>query len=140
MSDLGPPHRQLPALERDTRFFWTAGAAGTLLINRCDSCGRYQHPPLPNCPACGSDAINAAPVSGQGRIASFTINHQAWLPRLAVPYVFAVIELIEQAELYVFTNIIDCSVEQVHIGMPVEVRFEQHDDVYLPMFRPTRPT
>lgn len=77
-------------------------------------------------------------VSGRGRIASFTINHQQWIPRLAVPFVFAAVELIEQSELYVFTNIIDCRVDNVCIGMAVEVVFERHDDVFLPMFRPVR--
>jgi len=55
---------------------------------------------------------------------------------LAVPFVFAAVELIEQAELYVFTNIVGCSVEDVRIGMAVEVIFEQHGDIFVPLFRP----
>jgi uncharacterized OB-fold protein len=80
--------------------------------------------------------MNPSPVSGRARVTSFTVNHQTWVPGLAVPYVFAVVELVEQAELYLFTNIIECAVDQVRIGMPVEVLFEAHDDVFLPMFRP----
>jgi uncharacterized OB-fold protein len=64
------------------------------------------------------------------------VNYQQWVPGLEVPYVFAAVELIEQPELYVFTNIIGCPVEEVRIGMNVEVVFERHDEVYLPMFRP----
>lgn len=131
----GPP-RQLPALEPETRAFWTAGAERRLLITRCEACGLYQHPPLPRCPSCGSEAVTPAPVSGRALVASFTVNHQPWLRGLDAPYVFAAVELVEQAELYLFTNIVGCPVEAVRIGMSVKVRFEPHGDVFLPLFEP----
>jgi uncharacterized OB-fold protein len=127
-------HRQLPLIEAETGWYWTAGTEGRLLIARCGDCGRYQHPPLPRCPVCGSDAIAPAPVSGRGRIATFTINHEAWKPGLPVPFIFAAVELVEQPELYVFTNILG-PVEAVRSGLPVTVVFERHEDVFLPMFR-----
>lgn len=129
--------RQLPALDPDTQFFWIAGAEGRLKISRCVACRRFVHPPLPRCAACGSFDLTPAVVSGRGRVASFTVNHQPWLRGLAVPYVFAAVELEEQAELYVLTNIVDCAVDAVRIGMWVRVRFEKQDDVWLPLFRPS---
>jgi uncharacterized OB-fold protein len=113
-----------------------AGAEGRLSICRCESCARYIHPPMPRCTDCGSLKVSPQAVSGRARVATFTINHQVWVPGLAVPYVIAAVELVEQAELYVFTNIIDCPAEDVHIGMDVEVTFEQHGEIFLPMFRP----
>jgi uncharacterized OB-fold protein len=137
MQDAAPCRpRQLPALEPETAFFWTAGREGRLLICRCEACGRYQHPPLPRCPECGGGQLTPAPVSGRARVASFTVNQQAWVPGLAVPFVFAVVELVEQAELYVFTDIVGCPVDAVRIGLPVEVVFEQQEDVFLPLFQP----
>ncbi len=67
---------------------------------------------------------------------TFTINCHPWEPGLEVPYVVAVVELVEQDGLRVTTNIVDCPPSKVWIGMPVEVVFEQIDDVYLPLFRP----
>jgi uncharacterized protein len=131
-----PLNHHLPALETDSAFFWKAGAEGRLLISRCGACGRYQHPPLPHCALCGSGAPIPAPVSGRGRVATFTINEQRWTADLQVPFVFAAVELEEQSELYVFTNIVGCAVHEVRIGMPVSVRFEQHGEVYLPLFGP----
>jgi uncharacterized protein len=34
--------------------------------------------------------------------------------------------------------IVDCPVDDVHIGMPVQVTFEAHEDenIWIPMFRP----
>jgi uncharacterized OB-fold protein len=128
--------RQLPALERENRFYWTAGAQGRLEICRCGACGAYTHPPQPRCSRCRSADVAPAPVSGRGRVATYTVNRQAWMKGLQEPFVFAAVELEEQAELYVFTNIINCPVETVSAGMPVEVLFEQREDVYLPMFQP----
>jgi uncharacterized OB-fold protein len=128
--------RRLPASDGDGAFYWTAGAKGRLLIGRCAACARYIHPPLPRCPECGGQ-VGPQPVCGRGHVASFTVNHQAWAPGLPVPFVFAAVELAEQGELYVFTNIVGCASAAVRIGMAVEVVFEQHAEVYLPMFRPS---
>ena len=127
--------RKLPELESETAFFWTAGAEGQLKTQRCGACGHYQHPPLPLCPACHSDQVAPTVVSGRGRITSYTINHEPWLPGLEVPFVFAVVELAEQKELYLFTNIL-APVDSVRIGQPVSVCFEQQEDVWLPLFKP----
>lgn len=127
--------RKLPKLEPETAFYWTCGADGRLRIQRCGQCGTYQHPPFPRCSNCGSETVAPAPVSGKGRLASYTVNHEAWVPGLDVPFVFGVVELAEQAQLYVFTNVLG---KEVRIGMPLTVEFEHHDDVWLPMFREDR--
>jgi uncharacterized OB-fold protein len=74
-------------------------------------------------------------VSGKGRVATYTINHEPWYPGLEVPFAFAAIELAEQAELYVFSNVL-APVDRVKIGLPVSAEFEQREDVWLPMFVP----
>lgn len=135
MHEAPPPGRKLPRLEPESAFFWTSGAQGILQVQRCQSCGTYQHPPFPRCSSCGSEAVAPAPVSGKGRIASYTVNHEAWVPGLPVPFVFAAVELAEQKELYVFTNVL-APVDTVKVGLPVIVVFEQHEDVWLPMFHP----
>lgn len=128
--------RKLPALEPDSAFFWTSGEDGTLRIQRCGDCRAWQHPPFPRCTSCGSEAVGPEAVSGRGRVAAYTINYEPWVPGLEVPFVFASVELAEQAELYVFTNIL-APVDSVRIGMPVSVSFQQHEDVWLPMFSPS---
>ncbi|MFT3930274.1 MAG: OB-fold domain-containing protein [Spongiibacteraceae bacterium] len=133
--------RKLPILEPETAFFWTSGQSGKLHIQRCGDCGHWQHPPLPCCPVCHQQNVTPQPVSGRGRVATFTINYESWLPNMTVPFVFAAIELDEQPELYVFSNVL-CATDKVNIGdeikigMRVQVYFEQHDDIYLPLFQP----
>lgn len=129
------PKRQLPLLDAETGFFWTGGKEGRLLIQRCPACGTYQHPPLPRCRACHGEDVAPVAVSGRGRVVTYTVNHESWLPGLKVPFVYAAVELEEQAQLYVFTNI-SGPVEAVRTGLPVAVRFEPIEDVWLPLFDP----
>lgn len=129
--------RTLPALDAANRAFWTGGFEGRLLIARCGDCARYIHPPLPRCPDCGGHRIAPEPMSGRGTIASFTINHQPWVPDMSVPFVFAAVELAEQAGLHVFTNIVGIAPEAVRRGLAVRVTFAAQEDVSLPLFEPS---
>jgi uncharacterized OB-fold protein len=128
--------RQLPGLDQDNRPFWTGGASGELMILRCSRCARYIHPPLPHCGHCQTPDPVPVAVSGRGKVKSFTINHQAWVPGMQTPFVIAAIELDEQAELYVLSNVTGCAVEAVYSGMPVKVWFEQHGEIFVPLFAP----
>lgn len=129
------PERKLPQITPETEAFWTGGKNGRLLIQRCTNCGLYQHPPMPICSACRTETVGPVAVSGKGKVKSYTVNHQPWLPGLDEPFVFAVIELDEQPELYVFSNIL-APTDAVTSGMRVKVCFEHHEDVWLPMFEP----
>jgi uncharacterized OB-fold protein len=64
------------------------------------------------------------------------VNHQAWIPGFDPPYVVAIVELPEQEGLRLTTNIVGCAVEDVTIGLEVQVLFEHHDEVWIPLFRP----
>src|SRR5690606_30668280 len=116
-------------LDADNHAFWTSGQSGKLSITRCVQCRRYQHPPLPVCPECGG-ATQPEPVSGEGRVMTYSINYQPWVPQQEVPFVLAVVELVEQEGLWIMSNIVECAPEQVAVDMPVEICFEHHDDVW----------
>ncbi|HMC42178.1 MAG TPA: OB-fold domain-containing protein, partial [Acidimicrobiales bacterium] len=62
--------------------------------------------------------------------------HQPWYPGLDPPYVIAIVEIEEQTDVRLMTNIVNCEVDRVEIGMAVTVTFEQHDDVWIPLFEP----
>ena len=125
----------MPELEPLSEFFWTSGAEGILRIQHCDACGHWQHPPLVRCMKCHSADLAPQPVSGRGKVVSWTVNQQAWQKGMEEPFIFAVIGLAEKTELYVFTNLL-CAPEEAVSGMEVAVEFEQNEDVWLPLFRP----
>jgi uncharacterized OB-fold protein len=131
----GPQLRLLPRLADDVAFYWTSGADGTFRLLRCQDCGYFIHPPSPVCPRCLSRHLSPEVVSGQGRLESFTVNYQEWIPG-SEPYIIAWVSVDEQPELRITTNLVGVEPEDVTIGMPVRVVFEQNDDVFLPLFTP----
>jgi uncharacterized OB-fold protein len=132
----GELQRPLPVVTLDSRSFWTGGARSQLLIYRCSDCQYWVHPPVRFCPQCESRAVAPQVASGRAVVASYTVNHQAWLPGMEVPYVLALVEIEEQPDVRVVTNIVNCPVDAVHIGMKVKVTFQQHADIWLPLFEP----
>lgn len=124
----------LPELHFENVPFWTGGSKGELLITRCRPCARWIHPPLPRCPVCRGADVAPEAVSGRGRVHTFTVNHHAWFPGQAVPYVLAIVELEEQAGLRVATRLVGMAPRDARIGLAVRVRFEQVEDVWLPLF------
>ena len=129
--------RPLPQLTPFNEWFWTSGADGRLRIQRCTDCDTLVHPPTPICPACRSRAWAPSEVSGRATVVGFTVNQHQWLPDFEPPYVIANVALAEDPTVHLTTNIVGCAPDAVTIGQEVVVRFEQDDDVWLPLFEPT---
>jgi uncharacterized OB-fold protein len=128
--------RSLPLLTPLVEPFWTGGRDGKLRIHRCEDCGFWVHPPEPVCPSCLGRRVSPQPVSGRAELLTFTVNHQPWHPDLEVPYVIAIVELAGAPGVRLTTNIVNCPIAEVRIGMAVQVVFEQFEDVFLPLFEP----
>jgi uncharacterized OB-fold protein len=135
MSD--KPFRLQPLVDDENRHFWEGGRDGELKFLACTACGHFIHPPAPVCPECLGRDCEPRTVSGRAQVHTFTINHHPWVPGFDPPYVVAIVELEEQVGLRLMTNIVGCPIDEVHIGMPVEVCFEELEDgAYLPLFQP----
>jgi uncharacterized OB-fold protein len=129
--------RPLPAPTELSEEYWRAAAHGQLVIQRCDACGRWNHPPVIACPSCGTSAFQFAPVSGFGTIVEYVIVRQTKLGGFEdrVPYGAAAVELDEQEGLVVVGNVLGCLPEEVKIGARVRVEFEPIDKrIGLPQF------
>jgi len=131
----GPSLRLLPRLSDDNRFFWTSGERGELQILRCNACQFLIHPPGPICRRCLSRDVAPATVSGRGRVETFSVNYQQWIPG-SEPYIIAWVSIAEQPDVRLTTNLVGVEPEDVVVGMEVAVEFEHSEDVYLPLFRP----
>jgi acetyl-CoA acetyltransferase/uncharacterized OB-fold protein len=129
--------RPLPELTPANSWFWTSGADGMLRIQECSDCGQLVHPPVPICPYCRSRSSKPTAVSGRGTIVGFTVNSHRWLPDFDPPYVVANVALADDPSVHLTTNIVGCDPTDVRIGQEVAVRFEHHEDVWLPLFEPT---
>ena len=136
MSDPHPP-RPLPKLLPWSEWYWLSGEDGILRIQGCDECDALVHPPSAVCPVCRSSASSPREMSGLGTVIGVTVNHQQWLPGFEPPYVIANVALDDDPAIHITCNLVDADPDDVRIGMEVRVRFEHHDDVWIPVFSPT---
>ncbi|GAA5161394.1 MULTISPECIES: Zn-ribbon domain-containing OB-fold protein [Amycolatopsis] len=125
----------LPVPGELTAPYWEHARRHELALQHCRSCDRLWHPPLPRCPHCHSATLDWHRVSGRGTVYSATVvehpTHAALADR--VPYVVALVELAEGPR--VVANIRGCEPDEVHIGQPVRVTFEDvTDEITLPQF------
>ena len=127
--------RILPPLDAVNTPFWTGGGRGELLISHCSACGRWVHPPAAACPWCTGPLV-PEPVRGTGTLFTYTVNWHPYHPDVPPPYVIAIVELDEQTDLRLPTNIVRCDPDTLECGLPVRVLFERHGEVFVPVFEP----
>jgi len=126
--------RPRPIVDPLSRFYWEAGKEGGLKLLRCQDCGTWLHPPRPVCSHCLSENVAPEAVAGTGTVYSLTVNHQAWMPGLDLPYVIARVALDGVDGVLLTTNIVGDDALGVAIGDPVRVTFEEQDGIWFPLF------
>ncbi|HYA35840.1 MAG TPA: Zn-ribbon domain-containing OB-fold protein [Candidatus Binataceae bacterium] len=131
--------KPLPHIDEEMRPWWEALQRHELYIQKCRQCGETRYYPRAQCTQCLSPKTEWVRCSGRGKIYTFTVTHQNQAAgfRESLPYVLAYVELDEGVKL--LTNIVECRSEEVKIGMPVEVIYEDATPaVTLAKFRPAR--
>jgi hypothetical protein len=84
-----------------------------------------------------SDQVVWVKASGHATVLSYTIVYRPVTQAFAadVPYVVALVTLDEGPQM--MTNIVGCPPEQVKIGMPVQVTFDDWtEEIAVPKFKP----
>jgi uncharacterized OB-fold protein len=117
--------------------FWDALRRHELVVQRCDECGALRFVPSVRCRRCGSSSATWVPMSGDATVYTYTIVHRAPTPayQADAPYAIAYVELAEGPRMP--TRLVDVDTDEVAIGMPVEVVFDDvDDDLTLYRFRP----
>jgi uncharacterized protein len=109
--------------------YWDATSAGQLAIQQCDHCGQFAHPPTPVCGSCFAvpPAFSFTPVSGMGRVSTWTVFRQTFLPGFSddVPYVIGVVELDEQPGLRLIGRLNVDADHPVSVGDRASVTFDR---------------
>ena len=113
-----------PGMPLETQGFWDGCKRHELVIQRCTECGWYRHFPRPTCPKCRSFSYEWTRMSGKGRVDYFTIVRRPLFPGMPVPYNIVHVRLPEQEDIVLLGNLIDSEPEEIHVGMPVEMTFE----------------
>ena len=121
------PHPALwGVLYRSSGPLWEGVKEKKLLIQKCKGCGKLLHPPRPMCPACQSAEQEYVESSGKGKIHSFVTYNKSFHKGFKAPYSVVLVELEEGPRL--ISNTVDIKPEDIEIGMPVEITYEEIDE------------
>jgi hypothetical protein len=132
------PERPLPALsEPDTAPFWAATKDHRLSYQACAACGEIVFFPRRHCTGCLSTDLRWRDSAGAGTVYTFTVIRQHGQPyfRGRLPYVLGFIDLDEGFRLLAE---IDAAPDALRVGHRVELRWEDHAEVAIPIFRPVQ--
>ena len=136
MTDISRP---LPNLdELDTRDFWLATKHRELRYQRCGSCQTIVFHPRRHCTGCVNSDLEWLASEGRGTVYSYSIVRKSYHPffRDKTPYTVAFIDLDEGLRLLSNVTGIGDPLTDVTIGMSVEVEWEEHEDLCIPLFKP----
>jgi hypothetical protein len=125
-----------PYIDFDNEGFWEGVKQHKLVFQKCTDCGLFVHRPRPMCPRCLSTEKEWVPSEGKGKVYGWVnfVYANASYPGIKVPYPVVIVELLEGVRM--ISNIHDETVEEIYIGMPVEVVFDDlADDLTLPKFK-----
>lgn len=128
----------LPRVRGEEARYFELMREHSLSYQRCGRCEGVVFPFRAVCPFCGVEDLQEALSSGEGTVYSYTVQHRApgdYL-RARLPIVLALIDLREGFRM--MADIVDCPPDEVRIGLPVEVVFDDvTPEVTLARFRPS---
>jgi uncharacterized OB-fold protein len=128
--------REPPASDEATAF-WDATRESRFVLPWCTECETPIWYPRLVCPSCFGTSIEWREASGAATVHACSIHWKPGIGRAEDdgPYVVALVDLAEGVRM--MTNIIDCPVDTVTVGMPVRLAWEPlSDGRHLPVFRP----
>ena len=110
------------------------------LATKCPQCAKVWAPPRPLCPDC-LQITEWHELSGKGSLASFSVMHYApsMTAYLETPYVLAYVKLEGADTLFAHLLKNYCSLDAIHIGMPVKVVYQDgpvEHPIHLMAFEP----
>jgi len=127
--------RPVPVPHNFTLPFWDGAQEGKLLLQYDPDAGKYQFYPRPISVFSGRRNLEWREASGKGTVYTYTVSHKAPPPlKHVTPFVVVTVELLEGVRI--MTNLINCSLEEVRIGMPVRLAWVKAGDINFPVFEP----
>jgi len=133
--------KPIPLKDQDNKAYWDAADQHKLSLQKCNDCKHYAHPPGPSCAKCGSESLcwEEFGQDVKAKIYSYVITYRPFLPGFQddLPTIIALAKLDKVPEVKIMCNVLNCNVEDVHIGLPVRMIWDDiTEDRALPQWTP----
>lgn len=120
--------KPIPLKNQDNQPYWDAADRHELSLQKCKKCDHFEHPAGPTCASCGSEEVSWVTLGKniKATIYSYIISHRPFLPGFQddLPLIIAQAELEDVPEVKIMCNLLECKTENVHIGMPVKMTWQ----------------
>jgi uncharacterized protein len=131
------PSRPLPLIDKDSEEYWKSAHEHALKLQQCSRCGWVRFYPSHACTNCASLEFEWKPISGRGEIYTYSVLLRARGNPFEdlLPLILVLVKLEEGPAM--MANLFECEQDDVSIGMPVEISYEDvNDEITLPIFVP----
>ena len=118
--------RPIPVPDEVSAPFWANCAKHVFTLPRCSRCQAFSFPPDVVCPKCHSadPAFVFEPVSGEGKLRTWTVVRQSFLRGFETPFVLADVEFGDASDVRMIARLLDGMEATLAIGARVKVEFE----------------
>ena len=118
------PVKPIPVPSALSAPFWEALRRREFVLQCCDACGSYNHPPKITCPRCHAQKLAWKPVARTGTVYSYTIVCRPPLPAFKndVPYPVGLVD-IDGTNVRLLSSLV-MPPEAVKVGLKVQLLFD----------------
>ncbi|TYB61366.1 hypothetical protein FXF51_28305 [Nonomuraea sp. PA05] len=82
-----------PEPDRDSGEWWERVARREFAVQECDACGTLRFPPRAFCAACRTEGWTWREVAPEGKVESWIVSRQPFVPGLRDPYLVVMVRL-----------------------------------------------
>ncbi|QPQ35744.1 MULTISPECIES: Zn-ribbon domain-containing OB-fold protein [unclassified Lysinibacillus] len=120
--------KPIPLKTQDNQPYWDAADRHELVLQKCETCNSYNHPPGPACSKCGATELSWESQGSDitGTIYSYVVSYRPFLPGFQddLPTIIVVVQLDKLNEVKIIGNVLACPPEEIKIGMPVKMTWQ----------------
>ena len=135
MAEAAGPKKSLPKINKVDAPYWSAAAAGKLVLQKCSQCGKVQFFPRVACVDCFG-VLTWFDAKGTGKIHSFTLVRVPRNPAFKDETPIYYINVILDEGVIVESKLVGEKKENVKLGDNVKVVFQEthNPEIKLPCF------
>ncbi len=120
--------KPIPLKTQDNQPYWDAADRHELVLQKCETCNSYNHPPGPACSKCGATELSWESQGSDitGTIYSYVVSYRPFLPGFQddLPTIIVVVQLDKLNDVKIIGNVLACPPEEIKIGMPVKMTWQ----------------